>query len=195
MFQEFINWRVENEVDMAFIKYDLTNIPKVREIHQAGYYGTDREGRPFYVDRPCTAHPIEELLKVASAEELSRNYIRDYEYLIHVRLPACSRAAGRKIENILSVIDLNGLTMGMFKEKSREFLKIPTAITQNYYPEIMHQMHIVNAPFVFKAIWVIVKGFLAKETVAKIKTHGTKYHDKLFELVDPENVPEEIGGK
>eukprot|EP00344_Euplotes_crassus_P004294 CAMPEP_0196998340 /NCGR_PEP_ID=MMETSP1380-20130617/3755_1 /TAXON_ID=5936 /ORGANISM="Euplotes crassus, Strain CT5" /LENGTH=277 /DNA_ID=CAMNT_0042414881 /DNA_START=1 /DNA_END=834 /DNA_ORIENTATION=- len=194
MFEEFIKWREENEVEYAFLRYDLSNIPKVREIHQAGYHGTDREGRPFYIDRPCTAHPIEDLLKIADIAELSRNYIRDYEFLIHVKMPACSAAAGKKIDSILSVIDVKGISMGMFKQKSRDTLNIPVGITQNYYPEIMHKMIIINAPLVFKAIWAVVKTFLAKETLAKIQIIGTKYQDKLFECVDPDNVPAAIGG-
>ncbi|CAI2374129.1 unnamed protein product [Moneuplotes crassus] len=194
MFKEFIKWREENEVDYAFIRFDLSNIPKVKEIHQSGYHGTDREGRPFSIDRPCTAHPIEELLKIADTAEIARSYMRDYEYLLHVRMPACSAAAGKRIDTILSVIDLKGLTMGMFKEKSREFLKTPIGITQNYYPEIMHELLIINAPVVFKAIWAILKTFLAKDTVSKIKTFGKKYQEKLFERVDPDNIPAIIGG-
>ena len=194
MFANFIKWRIENDVDNAFINYELPNIPEVQKVYKYGNHGTDREGRPFYIDFPCTAAPIENLTKIASTEELKRNYIRDYEYLLHVKLPACSAAAGRRIDTSFSLIDLNGLSMGMFKEKSREFLKIPMGITQDNYPEIMQGLYIVNAPFVFKAIWAIVKGFLAEETKKKIKILGGKFHKELFKVVDPSNVPAILGG-
>lgn len=98
MFKDFINWRELSEVDNAFIHYDVSNIPEVRKVYKANFHGVDKEGRPFYIDCPCTAAPIEDLFAMADANEIIRNYILQFEYLIHKRFPACSAAAGKLID-------------------------------------------------------------------------------------------------
>ena len=90
---------------------------KFREIKLL-YHGTDKEGHPFYIDQPCQFH-VEDILKILSREEVIQYYIREYEYLLHIRLPACSAAVGKRIEKTFSVLNIAGFTMSMFKEKSR----------------------------------------------------------------------------
>mmetsp|Transcript_6239 Transcript_6239/g.5361 ORF Transcript_6239/g.5361 Transcript_6239/m.5361 type:complete len:205 (-) Transcript_6239:315-929(-) len=194
MFKDFIEWRKENQVDHAFINYEVSNIPEVKTIYKAGYHGTDREGRPFYIDCPCTAAPAEKIFSITDSEELTRNYIRQYEWLLHVRFPSCSNASKTKIDKIFSIVDLNGLTMDMFKEKNREYVKLRLGLGQNNYPETMHSLFVINSPFIFKAIWAILKAFVAERTKKKIKILGSKYQKELFEVVDPDNIPKQFGG-
>jgi hypothetical protein len=53
-------------------------------------------------------------------------------------------------------------------------------------------MYIVNAPYLFSGVWVIIKGFLDAKTVAKISISSS---DKvLLEHVDKENLPDFLGG-
>lgn len=66
---------------------------------------------------------------------------------------------------------------------------------QDYYPEIMGQCFIVNSPMIFSAIWAVVKGFLDEKTRNKISIKGGKFEKELLELVEPENLPEFLGGK
>lgn len=54
---------------------------------------------------------------------------------------------------------------------------------------------IINTPTSFKAAWAFIKGFLDEKTRNKIIIVGTKYHEKLFKIVDPELVPTFLGGK
>lgn len=67
-------------------------------------------------------------------------------------------------------------------------------IGQDYYPEIMGQMFIVNAPMLFTGVWAIVKGFLDEKTRKKISIKGGKYEKEILELVEPQNLPDFIGG-
>ena len=55
-------------------------------------------------------------------------------------------------------------------------------------------MFIINAPKTFSMIWSVVKLWLDKRTLAKIKVYGSDYHEKLFGFVDPHDLPEHIGG-
>ena len=56
-------------------------------------------------------------------------------------------------------------------------------------------MFIVNAPFIFSAIWAIVKGFIDEKTRKKINIIGGKYQKKLLAAVDAENLPVWLGGE
>jgi len=78
--------------------------------------------------------------------------------------------------------------------KTKDFVKIAAKIGQDYYPEMLGRMFIVNTPFTFKAIWSFVKPFLDEKTSKKISLEGSSYQKKLLELVDKENLPAALGG-
>ncbi|CAI2370476.1 unnamed protein product [Moneuplotes crassus] len=194
MFENFLEWRDEKQANDAMVIYKCPNIDELKEIYHHGYHKTDKEGRPFYIDQPCT-FDITEALSIADSTECEQYYIREYEKLLHWRLPACSEAAGYKIEQSFSLINVKGFSMGKLKAKSREFIKIAIKIGQDYYPEIMGKMFIINTPFVFKAAWAIFSPFIDAKTKKKITMMGSSYKKELFKHVDPENVPAEIGGE
>jgi hypothetical protein len=85
--------------------------------------------------------------------------------------------------------------MGKLKEKSREFVKLAISIGQDYYPEIMYKMFLINAPFLFRGAWALISPFIDEKSRAKMSILGSSYHKELFKLVDPEMVPEDLGGK
>jgi len=84
--------------------------------------------------------------------------------------------------------------MGKLKEKSREFVKIAIKIGQDNYPEVMFKTFIVNAPLLFKGAWAVIQPFIDEKTRAKISILGSKFHKDLFKHVDPDNVPQILGG-
>jgi hypothetical protein len=68
-------------------------------------------------------------------------------------------------------------------------------ISQDYYPETMGRLLVINAPSSFTAIWTVVKPWLAKDTVGKIDILGGNYREVLIDVVGEENLPEGFGGK
>lgn len=194
MFTDFLAWRVEHRADEAMVIYKCPNVEKARELYQHGYHGTDLQGQPFYIDQPCKFH-IDDLLAIVDKEELYQYYVREYEKLLHIRMPACSNAAGKKIEQSFSLLNIDGFSMGKLKEKSRDFVKLAINIGQDNYPEIMSKMFIVNAPFLFKGAWSVIKPFIDEKTRQKISILGGSYQKELFALVDPSQVPSELGGE
>lgn len=65
---------------------------------------------------------------------------------------------------------------------------------QDNYPEILGKMYIINAPFIFSGIWLIVKPWLDEKTKAKIKILGSGYQKELLSQIDAENLPDFLGG-
>ena len=51
MFSNFIKWRRENNVDNVLQEFEFTELEKVKEIYPTGYHGTDKQGRPIYIER------------------------------------------------------------------------------------------------------------------------------------------------
>ena len=62
-------------------------------------------------------------------------------------------------------------------------LKIASQIGSDNYPEILGQMMVVNAPYLFSGMWSIIKGFLDERTRAKIKIISSGHKPILLELV------------
>ncbi len=126
---------------------------------------------------------------------MMKYYIREYERLMKYRFPACSKAKGKLIEQSLTIIDVDGVGLGMMAGKTKEFLKIASNIAQNYYPEMLGTMFIINSSFFFKAVWSIVQGFIDEKTRNKIKVEKSQYAKKILELVDEKDLPTFLGGK
>ena len=73
-------------------------------------------------------------------------------------------------------------------------IQLATKVGSDYYPEIMGQTFIVNAPMLFSGVWAVVKGFLDEKTRKKISIKGGSYQKDLLEIVDVENLPDFLGG-
>ena len=85
--------------------------------------------------------------------------------------------------------------MSMFTKETRELVQMSSEIAQDYYPEILNKMFIVNTGWGFRAIWAVVKPFIDKKTTNKISILGTSFQEELFKAVPPENVPCFLGGE
>lgn len=56
------------------------------------------------------------------------------------------------------------------------------------------QHFIINAPFIFSAIWRVVRGWLDPVTAQKIQILGSNYQETLLAEIAPEQLPVEYGG-
>jgi hypothetical protein len=91
-------------------------------------------------------------------------------------------------------MDLKDGSMKILSKKVYGLIQLASKVGQDYYPEIMGQMFIVNAPMLFTGVWAVVKGFLDERTRQKIKILGGKFQKDLLELVEAENLPDFLGG-
>lgn len=104
---------------------------------------------------------------------------------MRLRFPACSALAGQRIEQGLNILDLNGGSMKILSKKVYALIQLASKVGSDYYPEIMGQTFIVNAPMLFSGVWAVIKGFLDEKTRKKIAIKGGSYQKDLLDLVEP----------
>lgn len=121
------------------------------------------------------------------------NLAVEYERLADPRLPACSRKAGCLLETCCTIMDFKGV--GIMKAPSVfGYVKQVSAMSQNYYPERLGRLYLINTPWGFSGVWNVVKAWLDPVTVEKIHVLGSSYQSELLKHVPAENLPKEFGG-
>lgn len=137
---------------------------------------------------------IDAVFKRTTKERIIQYYIRQYERQRVYIYPVCCQLAGRKIETNFTIIDLKGGSSSILSPSVQSFVKIASQICQDYYPETLGMMYIVNVSWIIKAGWWVIKAFLDAKTVAKIHIKGSGFEKELLEHVDAENLPKFLGG-
>jgi CRAL/TRIO domain len=122
-----------------------------------------------------------------------QNLVVEYEKLADPRLPACSRKSGYLLETCCSIMDCKGISL-MSAKSVYSYLQRASAISQNYYPERLGKLYIINAPWGFSSVFAVIKRFLDPVTVAKIQVLGSNYESELLTQVPKENLPKSLGG-
>ncbi|MCJ1461912.1 cytosolic factor, phosphatidylinositol/phosphatidylcholine transfer protein [Pseudocyphellaria aurata] len=191
-FIECEKWRKDFKVDDLVRNFSYDERPKVFEYYPQYYHKTDKDGRPVYFEQLGNID-LNAMYKITTGERMLQNLVVEYEKLADPRLPACSRKAGQLLETCCSVMDLKGV--GLSKVPSvYGYVKQASAISQNYYPERLGKLYLINAPWGFSSVFSIVKSFLDPVTVEKIHVLGSGYHAELESQVSKANLPKIFGG-
>ncbi|KAL8641450.1 MAG: hypothetical protein Q9228_001740 [Teloschistes exilis] len=192
MFVDCEKWRKDFGVDNLVRNFHYKEKPEVHKYYIQYYHKTDKDGRPVYIEQ-YGGIDLTAMYKITTAERMQQNLVVEYEKLTDPRLPACSRKAGQLLETCCTIMDLKGV--GLSKITSvYGYLKNVTAISQNYYPERLGKLYLINAPWGFSSVFGVVKGFLDPVTVQKIHVLGSGYQSELLGQVPKENLPKDFGG-
>ncbi|EAW09564.1 SEC14 family lipid-binding protein [Aspergillus clavatus NRRL 1] len=192
MFVECEKWRKEFGTDDLVRTFDYQEKPQVFQYYPQYYHKTDKDGRPVYIEK-LGKIDLNAMYKITTAERMLQNLVCEYEKLADPRLPACSRKAGKLLETCCTIMDLKGV--GITSVPSvYGYVRQASAISQNYYPERLGKLYLINAPWGFSSVFNVVKGFLDPVTVQKIHVLGSSYKKELLEQVPAENLPVEFGG-
>lgn len=135
------------------------------------------------------------LFKNTTEDRMIKYYIKEYERTQIYRFPCASREVNRFVEQSVVILDVEGIGLSILTGKVKEFMKLASEIAQNYYPETLYKMFLINSSFFFSAVWTIVKGFIDEKTRNKVNVEKSSYQKKLLEYIDEENLPSFLGGK
>lgn len=89
---------------------------------------------------------------------------------------------------------MTGFGMSKFGGKVKALVNKASKISQDYYPEMLGKLYIINAPYVFSAAWTIIKGWIDEKTRAKITVMSNGHTKVLLEHVDKDQLMEYLGG-
>eukprot|EP00747_Dinoflagellata_sp_TGD_P067178 gnl/TRDRNA2_/TRDRNA2_155150_c6_seq1.p1 gnl/TRDRNA2_/TRDRNA2_155150_c6~~gnl/TRDRNA2_/TRDRNA2_155150_c6_seq1.p1 ORF type:complete len:723 (-),score=173.01 gnl/TRDRNA2_/TRDRNA2_155150_c6_seq1:89-2038(-) len=206
MFSEHLAWRKEAGVNRVADGYFDVGPPhlyfpemsSIRRFYPHGFHGTDRRGRPVYIER-LGALDLPNLLTSTSHERILEYFTHECERQTTYRLVACSLAKKGLVEQSMNILDLQDLRFSTVTHATaRKTLQALTKVQQNHYPEMMGQMVIVNAPRIFNIAWSFVKPMIDAKTVQKIQIFGNEpdvFGPRLCEFIDPRHLPSFLGGE
>lgn len=167
------------EGDVAFVK----KTPKLIEAYKkekAYLRGIDLEGGSVCVVRvkkhfglDCPEKDFE--IFICQIIESVRLTLKDYEI-------------GSDGANIL--FDMSGFSM---KNADLSAIKFLAKQFEANYPESLSSIWIHKAPWIFNAVWKIIKGWL--DPVVASKIHFTKNTKDLEKFLDKKNIPKDLGGE
>jgi len=75
-----------------------------------------------------------------------------------------------------------------------ELFKRLIGIVQSHHPERLNKCFIINASFIVRTIFGLVKPFLDPKTAKKVETVGSDYLPRLKQFFTEDNIPANVGG-
>ena len=193
MIMDYLKWRIDYKVEDIYSNYVLDTIHELTIFYPHNFHKTAKNGEPLYI-QILGDLKIDELFRVAPLESIVKYSTQQYERMVRDVFPACSVAAGKYVHGLFSIIDLKKLNRHLVCKKVYNLIQADMTICQNYYPESLGESYIINAGFLFKTMYTIVKAFLDAKTRSKIKIFGSNYQSALLEKIDKENLPTVLGG-
>jgi hypothetical protein len=79
------------------------------------YHQTDKQGNSVYIERIGFLN-VEKLFKVTTEDRMFLYAMKGYEMLTRLIQPACSVIAGRKVNQGVTILDMEGFTLGHMTE-------------------------------------------------------------------------------
>ncbi|KAL0578634.1 hypothetical protein V5O48_003377 [Marasmius crinis-equi] len=198
MIREAQHWRKTVEgvgIDELYNQIDPFDYPERKAVFECWpmwFHKTDKLGRPLNVHY-LGAMNVKKLYSACSPERHWQTVLANAESLTREVIPAAVRVHGESAKSVFVVVDLDGFSLGQFWQM-KGLVQKSFQMSQDYYPETMGSLFVINAPPTFTLIWSAIKPWLAKETVEKTDILGKDYKARLLELVDAENLPSVLGG-
>ncbi|KAL8042866.1 hypothetical protein ABFX02_09G080200 [Erythranthe guttata] len=178
MFVRYLEWRRSFVPKGSVSESEITN-----EIAQNKMFvqGSDKQGRPIAVVFGSRHFAC----KGGCVDEFRRFLVFALDKLCH-RMPEGQ-------EKFTIIGDLKGY--GYCNSDLRGNLAAIT-IQQEYYPERLGKLFVINAPYIFMTMWKIVCPFIDKNTRKKIVfVENKRLRETLLEDIDESQLPDIYGGK
>jgi len=181
--RESLEWRRENNVSEVVRSED-------QDTHNIFVSGCDRAGHPILwweVGELAAWTDID-------LDRANKLHIRRMERMLSLA-DLQSRELGVRIYKSTWVVDLKLVGLAHRHTACREAFEAAAAIDDNQYPEVVEKVLLINAPWVFTALWGAISWLVPAETKKKIKLFGSDYYSELEGLVHPECIPVQYGGR
>ena len=193
MFSDYMSYRKENQIDTIIGDFHFDKREEVYPFYPRGYCGVDKMGRPIYIEQAGFIKP-DKVWAIVDQEYLWKSFYKEYELTSKHLFMSCSVVRNKQVFQSFTIIDLTNISIGMFGGKVKQMVQSISKIAQDYYPEQLGCMFIINAPALFTGVWSLVKGWLDERTRQKINIVGKDYKSKLLQYCDEDQLPTFLGG-
>ena len=130
-----------------------------------------------------------------TVQELEKHQICQEELITRALKEATEKDPDGKIHiQCTAITDCSGMGRAHMYRPGFDALKRLLWITDRCYPERLKKLVIVNAPWIFGAIWLIVKHFIDPVTREKIQIYNYPETERLLEWIDADQLPTYLGG-
>lgn len=154
---------------------------------------SDYSGRPVYWEQTGDISTrFSEVIKHLKINDLVVRHIRQQELMMR-RLEYASQQQNTPIEKQVIVMNLKNLSYAIDTNALSTF-KQTLMIDQDYYPERLHCLFMINAPWFFTTIWAMIKPWIDPVTAEKFIILGSDYIETLREHIDDSQIPPDFSG-
>ncbi|KAK9819593.1 hypothetical protein WJX72_000104 [[Myrmecia] bisecta] len=188
-----LQWRKEIGADTIIDDFHFHERDAFIALYPQGYHKTDKAGRPIYIQHIGQIN-LKQIYELTTEERMIKFHVQEYERCMKYIMPACSKVAGRHIDQTFAILDLKGVGLKHLTGEVKKMMSKVTGIDQNNYPEMLGHTCIINAPGVFKLLYGAIRPMLDVRTQAKIEVCPRDYLPALLHWVDADCLPEYLGG-
>uniref|UniRef100_A0A7N0TM99 CRAL-TRIO domain-containing protein n=1 Tax=Kalanchoe fedtschenkoi TaxID=63787 RepID=A0A7N0TM99_KALFE len=182
--------RVEREDPSA---KDVDNL-MLRRFLRARELDIDKASNMFlkYLNWRLTFVPNGFISESEITKNIEHNKLFMQGYVVYILDKIISRMSSGQ-EKFIALADVEG--WGYTNSDIRGSLAA-LSILQDYYPERLGKMFIINAPYIFMTMWKVIYPFIDSKTKKKIVFVEKKTQlSTLLEDIDESQLPEVLGGK
>ncbi|CAK9088620.1 Sec14 cytosolic factor (Phosphatidylinositol/phosphatidyl-choline transfer protein) (PI/PC TP) (Sporulation-specific protein 20) [Durusdinium trenchii] len=162
---------------------------QMRRVLLYDYIGFDQHGRPVLLER-VGAWRVDVVLRATEdLEEFKVLHAMANEILRQMKRPEGIQDP----RGFILIIDLNGLSMAHLRPRLAFVFGEVSKIDEAHYPDTVAHIFVVNAPWIFRALFAMIQPFLNEDTLTKV--HFS--YEVPFEIVEhlgAEHLPQELRG-
>ncbi|CAF1088393.1 unnamed protein product [Didymodactylos carnosus] len=187
-----VQWRIDNRADSMLLESEPTDkLAKAQRAVPFSNHGYAKDNSPLYIEKTGKIN-VDIILTDFTLEEIIYGHIFIQEFNCQ-RARDRSKLVSKYVETISTIMDFKG--MDLSARKVIHLIKHFLHIDNNYYPERMGKMFVLNTPRIFPIMYNLVRPWLDLVTSSKIsilKNEG--YETTLLEHIDADQLPSEYGG-
>jgi len=195
---EAIKWRSENKIDQILDEPNPAALRVLELMNHEFMHKRDKHGRTLHIEHVAKLD-VQRVLKEYSLEEVVRAKMHVLEFKKRMMMNWTEQDSldGRTgvCDQACTVVNLQGISRSIFDSTVKNYLQKISKINQDYNPELLGKLFVVNAPWFFSLIWKLIKGFLHERTQNKIAIISGSGKKELMQTVEPENLPRSLGGR
>jgi len=135
---------------------------------------------------------VELLGKAFSDEEIQTMLIYRTEF-IQQAVRDASEKFKKPIDRFVTIWDFKGMSWAHRHRVS--VFRFTAHLARDHYPERVEKMIFLNAPWMFPALFKMVKPFIDSRTLHKMEIIPSPHQKRMLQLIDEDSLPAEYGGK